>query len=263
MNASQILELLAQKHSKDLFVPECKDGSTVFGTHMRLDAWAMKRSWSNPCYWGYEIKVSRHDFLKDDKWPAYLKLCNCFSFVCPSGMLKVDEMSRDCGLIWTSKSGARLFTKKKAPYRQIEEPTDLLIYILMCRSAIDAEYRIREGHPEYWRQWLETKKENREIGYEVARALRQKYAEDVTRVQTENERLKSHVEDLENVKTWIRDLDLNPDDVSNWGFKNNFKHRIKTMQSLLPEGFEQRIEDAKTCLETVLSEIKRLTAPPE
>ena len=72
MRASDLLALLAKKHSADVFVPECKTGGTWAGTHLRLDAWAMRRSWTHPTVWGYEIKVSRSDFLSDDKWVGYL-----------------------------------------------------------------------------------------------------------------------------------------------------------------------------------------------
>lgn len=46
--ASEILKLLAIKHSGDVFVPECKDGPTHYVSHSRLDAWVMARSWSKP-----------------------------------------------------------------------------------------------------------------------------------------------------------------------------------------------------------------------
>ena len=48
IDAAKIRQLLADKHSKDVFVPECKGGSTWFSDHDRLDAWAMARSWKNP-----------------------------------------------------------------------------------------------------------------------------------------------------------------------------------------------------------------------
>ena len=67
MNARDIVDLLSTKHSKDLFIPECKDGPTWGASHLRLDAWALTRSWASPCSYGYEIKVSRSDWMQDDK----------------------------------------------------------------------------------------------------------------------------------------------------------------------------------------------------
>ena len=59
MKASDIIKLLEQRHSKDLFVPECKDGPTgSHGMHVRLDAWVMPKSWANPALRGYEVKIT-------------------------------------------------------------------------------------------------------------------------------------------------------------------------------------------------------------
>ncbi|WP_208112793.1 MmcB family DNA repair protein [Aureibacillus halotolerans] len=40
----------------------------------------------------YEIKVSRSDFLRDDKWPAYKNQCHRFFFVCPKDLIKPEEL---------------------------------------------------------------------------------------------------------------------------------------------------------------------------
>jgi hypothetical protein len=75
VKSNDILKLLSEKHSEDVFVPECKNGSTWLSTHLRLDAWVMNRSWTKLKFTGYEIKVSRQDFLRDDthdiKWHNY------------------------------------------------------------------------------------------------------------------------------------------------------------------------------------------------
>lgn len=99
MTAKQILDLIAAKHANDVFVPECKDGSTVFGSHFRLDAWAMNRSWANPMSTGYEIKVSRSDWLRDDKINAYADLCNRLYLVAPAGVIEPAEIPPFCGLL--------------------------------------------------------------------------------------------------------------------------------------------------------------------
>ena len=52
---------------------------------------------------GFEFKVSRSDFLADKKWKKYLKHCNSFSFVCPYGMIKKEELPEGIGLLWIFK----------------------------------------------------------------------------------------------------------------------------------------------------------------
>ncbi|GAG15780.1 unnamed protein product, partial [marine sediment metagenome] len=78
VSAREIVRLLNNRHSEDIFVDECKNGPTWFGSHLRLDAWVMKRKWSPITTIGYEVKVSRSDFLNDDKWQGYLQYCNQF-----------------------------------------------------------------------------------------------------------------------------------------------------------------------------------------
>jgi hypothetical protein len=92
ITAQTIVDLLAEKHSSDVFIRECKDGPSVNNSHCRLDAWAMKRSWSSPCTYGYEVKVSRQDFLKDDKWRNYLPYCNEFYFAATKGLIQLEEL---------------------------------------------------------------------------------------------------------------------------------------------------------------------------
>lgn len=133
MNSRDIIQLLKNRHREDVFVPECKNGSTHFGHHIRLDAWAMRKSWANAATFGYEIKVSRKDFLSDDKWTGYLDYCDMFYFVCPHGMIQPEELSESAGLLWVFKQGSGLRLKKKAPHRSVVIPEDFYRYLLMCR----------------------------------------------------------------------------------------------------------------------------------
>src|SRR5262245_37558363 len=89
--AADLRLMLSQRHLGDVFVPECKTGSTGEGL-LKLDAWAMKKSWADPLTWGYEIKVSRSDFTGDQKWHNYLRYCSEFYFVAPLGLIDVDEL---------------------------------------------------------------------------------------------------------------------------------------------------------------------------
>jgi len=63
MTAKDIIKILSHKHRDDVFVTECKNGPSNRG-YLRLDAWVMARSWARPKVTGYEVKVSRSDFLQ-------------------------------------------------------------------------------------------------------------------------------------------------------------------------------------------------------
>lgn len=195
ISAKAVGALLREKHAKDVFVGECKDGPTWFGSHARLDAWAMLRTWSPPTTIGYEIKVSRSDWLKDQKIASYLPLCHRLYIVAPDGVVSDGELPEHAGMLRVTKGGGRLITVKKAPYRSIEWPGDLMAYVLMSRATIDAP---REPtNLDGWRRWLEQRAEERKIGHQVSAALKYKYATDVEVVRHENDSLKRRVESVD------------------------------------------------------------------
>jgi hypothetical protein len=184
-----LISLLRQRHSKDVFVPECKDGPSMTGTHRRMDAWAMARSWSHPCFYGYEIKHDRGDFIRDKKWHDYLPLCNEFYFVTHKiGIIDPKELPDEVGLLIAASTGTRLITKKVAPRRPIEPPVQLLLYILMSRADIDGPAAGGNESPslEHWKEWLARKEEKQDIGYKVSKALSARYRKDVTNLQAKN-----------------------------------------------------------------------------
>jgi hypothetical protein len=144
VTAADLLKLIRAKHQRRwLVVPECKDGPTWFADGMgRFDAWCLLRSWTRERYVGYEIKVSRGDFLSDlrsGKWRKYLGSCTEFSFVVPHGLVDVREVPAEAGLLVASTNCARLYCRKPAPVRQIETPVSVLRYILMSRTAVRGE----------------------------------------------------------------------------------------------------------------------------
>src|SRR3990172_4981 len=140
ITSGKIISILEKKHSKDVFVPECKNGET-WGARdlLKLDAWVLVRTYSPLITIGYEIKCSRADFEADQKWTSYLDLCHQFYFVCPAGLIRATDLPSNIGLIWASKD--KLHTKHKAERRQpdIEKMNRLLIYVLMSRSKIVAD----------------------------------------------------------------------------------------------------------------------------
>jgi hypothetical protein len=93
VTSGDIIKLLKTKHSEDIFVPECKDGPSGSSFAM-IDAWAMPRSWSHPAVTAYEIKISRSDFVRDNKWQKYLACCNLFYFVAPTGIIDPNELPK-------------------------------------------------------------------------------------------------------------------------------------------------------------------------
>lgn len=84
------------------FITECKTCSTYFPDPqglLKFDGLAITKSYTKPNIIGYEIKVSRNDFLQDNKWHLYLQYCNEFYFVVPKGLVKKEELPDHVGLI--------------------------------------------------------------------------------------------------------------------------------------------------------------------
>ena len=124
----------------DAFYSEVKTGRSLPGC-LRFDAVAVKQSWKKPLIIGYEIKVSRNDFLRDKKWRNYQKYCHELWFASPPGVVKLDDLRGcgDVGLIYYSSEHDCLFVKRRAMYRQIDlrskEVVDMLYYLAMYRSC--------------------------------------------------------------------------------------------------------------------------------
>jgi len=237
VTSQDIIKLLAARHDKDVFVPEAKTGSSWAGCR-RIDAWVMKRSWSPVTMIGYEIKVGRSDFLRDDKWQEYLAYCHEFSFVCPPGLIKPEELPAGIGLIYTTKSGARLYTKRKAVRREIEPNCDLLTYVLMSRTHIVGDMHEANskqlGAKERWRQWLEARGDREDLGREV----RGKIAKLWHKGNDENDELRSQHKVYENIRQRIKELGFDPGQhIYEWQIHNKLAELCRRM----PDGFKYRI----------------------
>lgn len=251
-SADGIKGLLAVKHSGDVFVPECKDGPTHYSNHVRLDAWVMNRSWANACVTGYEVKVSRSDFVSDNKWMSYLPLCNQFYFVAPPGVIDPAELSPDCGLMVVAGegSGTRLLTKKKAPYRQVEIPEAIYRYILMCRVKVQDPEPTQTAQ-ETWGKWLARKNEDRRLGYEVSKAIREKSLE----IERENQRLTTRHQTYDSLLALLATLGISPDA---WSPQRDLQERIEAQAQVFDPELVGNLKSAHRTLESALLAIDKL-----
>lgn len=194
VKAHHIKWALARKHERlnDFFLTEVKNGPTHIATDLYiLDAVAIKKSWVNPCITGYEIKVSRNDFLQDEKWPAYKNYCHRLDFVCPKGLIRPEELPDDIGLIYYNPEKDTLHTRRKGKIRNIEMPYEMLYYIIMTRLD-------NERHPffnskrEYFEEYIRDKIDTKTLAFRV----RTKLITQVEKMEYENDSLKRELEQL-------------------------------------------------------------------
>lgn len=254
MTAREIVDLLAAKHSEDVFIPECKDGPSAGCSHRRLDAWAMKKSWSQPTTFGYEVKVSRSDFKQDDKWRDYLGLCSKFYFVCPWALIDPSELPAEAGLLWVAKTGGRLWEKKKAPLRAIDgrDIEGLFRYVLMNRVKITREY---EGGTDinFWSEFAAKRSEDRELGRCNSKRVAQTLKERVYRVEAENRRLVEENEKFDDVRKTLKDLGIE----ESWRPAERIRQQYARLKSEFPDDAQWAIKHAAESLTKIVVLLKR------
>lgn len=183
VTAYEIKKALADKHWKDFFVTECKSGPTFLerpGGLKILDALAIKKSWTQPCFTGYEVKVSRSDFLRDVKFYTYEEIVNCLYIVCPKGMIDRTEVPESVGLMYYDPEAKAISTRKKAIYRKIEYSPDLLLYVIYTRLDND-RIPFFESKAEFFREYVAGKRDNRSL----ARDVRSKLVQENARLEQE------------------------------------------------------------------------------
>lgn len=258
MTAADLARLLRARHADDLYVGECKDGATQMRAHhVRLDGWAMKRSWAHPKLIGYEIKVNRQDFLRDDKWRQYLPMCNELWFVAPPGLIDPGELSDGVGLLVASANATMLYSKRKAVYREIEPPVDVFRYILMCRAKIGSEIApgdVRAGNVEQWQHWLEEKEQHKRLGYEVRREIRERFERQEQVISGMAEAMKT----FDAVRRRIVELGFDPEKpVSEWRVAD----RLRELRAGLPDAFARDLERAIDGMQTALRIVRGQPTP--
>ena len=247
-----ITKLLKTKHEEDIFVSQCKTGASFGNRNLGIiDGWAMKKSWSNPLYIGYEIKVSKQDFLHDDKWQKYLPFCNQFYFVCPYGMIDKNEIPEEVGLMYVSKTGTKLYTKKKAKFRNVEIPDTIFRYILMSRTKIDSDSKVNKK--DFWENWLHEKKLDLKFGSYVSKSISETVKKRIDKVEHENEKLLNENKKLQKFKEILEKLGFRTWHVNNWGFEDSLKTKLDEIKTGFSKEFKNNLNSAKKSIESIIA----------
>lgn len=229
VRADQVKHALANRHTDDLFLTEVKTGQTWNNKELlKFDALAMKRSWANPCITGYEVKVSRGDFLQDQKWPGYMAYCNKFSFVCPKGLITKDELPDNVGLIYYYPDTGALRSERPPKHRMIDIPPEMYMYMLMSRIEPD-RHPFFSSQREMMQAYVADKVERARLGSDVGskmaseiRELRKK----VKDVDWEKERLKRDSELVQEVRELLSNYGIHLGGWNNW--QDDLKQRLST-----------------------------------
>lgn len=195
MTARDLINMLEKRHAKDVILTEI----AIDGGRRRMDAWAMIPSWSGGLSIGYEVKVSRSDFINDQKMQDYLPYCRQAYLVTPSlDIARIDELPEGYGLIVAS--GSRLLTKAKAPVRDVSIPEAFYQALISRRVRNDysrmlpAEIEIARRVEKFadFKDYADGRKELKDVGWLVSARL----STDLYNLKRDRERIEARDEDL-------------------------------------------------------------------
>lgn len=206
VTAQTLVAALERRHAKDIFVSECKNGPTHSTSHRRMDGWALLKTWSPVTAIGYEVKVSRSDWLRDEKIASYLPLCHLLYIVAPKGIVKLEELPPNVGLLEPVGDGTRLVARRKAARREVELPSDLFVYVLMSRTKITRDTNFPEDNRAYrtnvLEEWLADRAYRDRLAVYVSDKIRKKFDDQQRLLEKLDDRARS----LESVKARIEEL---------------------------------------------------------
>lgn len=263
MTASRIQDALRYRHAKDLYISECKNGPTqsLGARPIRLDGWAFLKTWSPVTSVGYEVKVSRSDFLNDHKWRDYLPLCHQFYFVAPKNLIALEELPAEVGLLEAigGKDGGalRLVTRRKAVYMVPGEAyQDLLHYVLMARVRVGGEWvdrdrstdpiEARRQRADEWSTWLRDKRALSEMGFKVSKRLQV----EIEQMRVQTSAAKAKVEFYESTRHVLRQLGFDPDKpVSEWRLDKRIAEAAGIVTSELVDALQRARRELATVIE--------------
>lgn len=120
---------------------------------------------------GFEVKVSRSDFLNEMKNPAkampIMQYCHRWSLVCPVNMVKLDEVPSTWGVYWFKDGAIR--KARQSPILQAKPLTAEFVASLVRRAGDIDRAAVAKAVNDAREQWEKHRKAD--IEYEVVRRV--------------------------------------------------------------------------------------------
>lgn len=161
--------------------------ATGFGKSRTADGIAMSLWPSRGLHlYGFEIKVSRSDWMKEVQDPAkaeaFARYCHVWQIVAPKGIVKVEELPPEWGLLEITDAG-NLRAKKAVAPTEPRAPVDMNILAGLMRSmSNDLESQFRAVRYQAAAEVREGAKRAAEAQVESERTLIARREESVNRV---------------------------------------------------------------------------------
>lgn len=144
-----IYDFIKDRRLKNMLVADDIQFKTKYG-FSRPDVFAITKTLNEkeikPT--AYEVKHSRSDFLsdmkKEEKWRSYLEVAEKLYYVCPKGLIRKEELPKECGLIYQQENGSFYVEKNaKKGNGKIDVPT--LMKLLLRLESEDKVILIKPG----------------------------------------------------------------------------------------------------------------------
>lgn len=255
VTSTDIKKALSNVHHKEFFITECKNGSTYFPPAqglLQFDGMAIYKSWTSPKVRIYEIKVSRGDFLRDNKYHLYLQYCHEMYFIVPKGLVKKEEIPENIGLMYYNPENGSIRTVKKALYRgDIEISADMLMYIIMNRLDSDRIPFYKE-RCEFARDYIADKKDRKTLGHDLG----SKMAKDLQKAYDELDRLKNDkfkIDLFDKIQKVLKKHEL-----SRWGWWRDDEEIIEALDKALSRSYPKELDDIRQRLVYDLEAIDKI-----
>lgn len=251
VRAHEITYALSKKNGDELFLTEVKTGPSTMSETLRFDAISIKKSWTKPCITGYEVKVSRNDFLHDDKYIHYKNYCNRLYMVCPKGLIQQEEIPDDIGLIYYNTEKKTLFTKRMAHLRDIEINASLLYYILISRLKNDV-HPFFNNNRDYIEAYIQDKADKRDLAINFESKLIKNTIQAEGKAKEMEEKLDKYKEKSDERDALVEIL-KEKGLLSPWEYRN-----VETLKDNLKRQYPKELYDTVENLDRYLSQIKSI-----
>lgn len=195
---------------------------------------------------GYEVKVTRADWVRDEKWHAALPYCHVFYIGCPPGLIVPEEVPAEVGLVWVDSGSRRVSVRRKAARRQIDLSPLLMYHLVISRTEPDRHPFFSDSR-EALEAWVQDKPLRAALADSVRTRLAEAFRAAETRTRDAEKAAARLEEDAAKWRRTVEILRAAGIDVSPWAWRWEEAVR-RAVTGRVPEHLERRLRDAANAI---------------
>lgn len=177
VTSNEVKDALRKRYHYDScgFYTEIDAGPDALGRSFRLDGVNLRVSGNSMLadvkgmfVQGFEIKVSRSDFLRDSKWNLYWDYVNTLTLVCPKGMVKPNEVPEKFGLMYYNPDSKTLRYKRQPSINENADTSsvkDSILVRLFYGMLNDGKFKdYGQKRYESAKEYIDEKNNKKDVG---------------------------------------------------------------------------------------------------